>query len=468
MRKCLIAAVMLSAAVVFASCERNDNSVPECNLAISMGSDGNTVRVSVAPSDESVDYLYGIIMEDDYAALGEDGLVSYINELISKGAPLKQGSSSELYSDLFWHTRYYAFAAQVNDGTVYGTPVVESIRTYRPYVEFAPEGVLIAPYAVSDNGLWVVGNYDDGVAPSSYIYDVRRDSLTIVSGTVLYDVTDDGVAYGRDNFVPVIVKDGQVNTLPVPEGTMQAGFYGVSPDGNTAVGSTRDEMWNEKAIIYENGTLSNLTGTDLGGNTPVNIIAKGIGSNGNIAGYLTDFDYYVELGCLWLGASHEFDLFPKEYMTEFNEDMGAWTKRYGDLEMHISPNGKFLSAWVYVTESWESQPQYAYVYDIEGEKMYEVSDNAYDCWRPCVVTSDGLLFLADTPDGVSSQPYVYDFNTGKVETFKDYASATWGYSSEEAVFEGSVLAVSDDASVIVGNYTDESNFYTTIYFMPEK
>ncbi len=468
MRKCLIAAVMLSAAVVFASCERNDNSVPECNLAISMGSDGNTVRVSVAPSDESVDYLYGIIMEDDYAALGEDGLVAYINELISKGAELKQGSSSELYSDLFWHTRYYAFAAQVNDGTVYGTPVVESIRTYRPYVEFAPEGVLIAPYAVSDNGLWVVGNYDDGVAPNSYIYDVRRDNLTIVPSTVLYDVTDDGVAYGRDNVVPVIVKDGQINTLPAPEGAAQTVFYGVSPDGNTAVGSTRDEMWNEKAIIYENGTLSNLTGTDLGGNTPVNIIAKGIGSNGNIAGYLTDFDYYVELGCLWLGASHEFDLFPKEYMTEFNEDMGAWTKRYGDLEMHISPNGKFLSAWVYVTESWESQPQYAYVYDIEGEKMYEVSDNAYDCWRPCVVTSDGLLFLADTPDGVSSQPYVYDFNTGKVETFKDYASATWGYSSEEAIFEGSVLAVSDDASVIVGNYTDESNFYTTIYFMPEK
>ena len=468
MRKCLIAAVMLSAAVVFASCERNDNSVPECNLAISMGSDGNTVRVSVAPSDESVDYLYGIIMEDDYAALGEDGLVAYINELISKGAELKQGSSSELYSDLFWHTRYYAFAAQVNDGTVYGTPVVESIRTYRPYVEFAPEGVLIAPYAVSDNGLWVVGNYDDGVAPNSYIYDVRRDNLTIVPGTVLYDVTDDGVAYGRDNVVPVIVKDGQINTLPAPEGAAQTVFYGVSPDGNTAVGSTRDEMYNEKAIIYENGIMGTLTGTDLGGNTPVNIIAKGIGSNGNIAGYLTDFDYYVELGCLWLGASHEFDLFPKEFMTEFNEDMGAWTKRYGDLEMHISPNGKFLSAWVYVTESWESMPQYAYVYDIEGEKIYEVSDNAYNEWRPCVVTSDGLLFLADTPDGVSSQPYVYDFNTGKVETFKDYASATWGYSSEEAVFEGSVLAVSDDASVIVGNYTDESNFYTTIYFMPEK
>ena len=450
---------------MLASCQ-DENSVPvtEASFEINVSSEENTIAMTVVPSEAEAVYVAGIIMEDDY--VGEDGLTAWIESAVAEGADLRSGNWSERYSDLFWHTKYYAYAAQINDGKVVGTPAVQEQLIYRPYVDFAPEEVLIAPYAVSDNGLWVVGNYDDGTAPNSYIYDVRRDSLTIVAGTVLYDVTDDGVAYGRDNFVPVIVKDGQINTLSAPEGAMQAGFYGVTPDGNTAVGYTMDDMLNNKAIIYENGTMGSLTGTDLGGNTPVGIAAKGIGSNGNIAGYLTDFDYYVELGCLWLGASHEFDLFPKEYMTEFNEDMWAWTKRYGDLEMHISPNGKFVSAWVYVTESWESQPQYAYVYDIEGDKMYEVSDNAYDSWRPCTVTSDGLLFLADTPSGISSQPYVYDFNTGKVETFKDCASATWGYSSEEAVFEGSVLAVSDDASVIVGNYTDESHFYTTIYFMP--
>lgn len=463
----LMAVCLLTATVFFASCNKNNPTITEATFEMQLGNnETNTIRVSVIPSDENASYCVGLIMEDEYP--GEEGLVSYIEKYVSEGAELWKGTYNEVYEDLFWNTDYYAFAAQIDGGVVVGVPHVEKVKTYRPYVEFAPEGVLIAPYAVSDNGMWVVGNYDDGVAPSSYIYDVRRDSLTIVSGTVLYDVTDDGVAYGRDNFVPVIVKDGQVNTLPVPEGTMQAGFYGVSPDGNTAVGSTKDENWNEKAIIYENGMMETMAGTDLGGNTPVSIVAKGIGSNGNIAGYIVDFDYYIELGCLWLGASHEFDLFPKEFMTEFNEEMNAWTKRYGDLEMHISPNGKFLSAWVYVTESYESMPQYAYVYDIESEKMYELSDNTYDYWRPCVVTSDGLLFLADAPTGISSQPYVYDFNTGKVETFKDYASATWGYSSEEAVFEGTVLAVSDDASVIVGNYTDESNFYTTIYFMPEK
>ena len=264
----LMAVCLLTATVFFASCNKNNPTITEATFEMQLGNnETNTIRVSVIPSDENASYCVGLIMEDEYP--GEEGLVSYIEKYVSEGAELWKGTYNEVYEDLFWNTDYYAFAAQIDGGVVVGVPHVEKVKTYRPYVEFAPEGVLIAPYAVSDNGMWVVGNYDDGVAPSSYIYDVRRDSLTIVSGTVLYDVTDDGVAYGRDNFVPVIVKDGQVNTLPVPEGTMQAGFYGVSPDGNTAVGSTKDENWNEKAIIYENGMMETMAGTDLGGNTPV-------------------------------------------------------------------------------------------------------------------------------------------------------------------------------------------------------
>ena len=463
----LMALCLLTATVFFASCNKNNPTITEATFEMQLGNnETNTIRVSVTPSDENASYCVGLIMEDEYP--GEDGLVSYIEKYVSEGAELWKGTYNEVYEDLFWNTDYYAFAAQIDGGVVVGVPHVEKVKTYRPYVEFAPEGMLIAPYAVSDNGQWIVGNYDDGTTPNSYIYDVRRDSLTVVQGVVFYDVTDDGTAYGEDMFCPIFWKDGKTTQIPAPEGSSESGFFGVTPDGSVAVGYSMDESFRSKAIIYENGVLSELTGTDIYDETPYGITAKGIGSNGNIAGYLVNNSDWLEIGCSWTGASHEFDLFPKEFMTEFNEEMNAWTKRYGDLEMHISPNGKFLSAWVYVTESYESMPQYAYVYDIESEKMYELSDNTYDYWRPCVVTSDGLLFLADAPTGISSQPYVYDFNTGKVETFKDYASATWGYSSEEAVFEGTVLAVSDDASVIVGNYTDESNFYTTIYFMPEK
>lgn len=48
---------------------------------------------SVSPSDDAVSYVSGIIIEDDYAALGENGLVSYINGLVSDGAELKAGVS---------------------------------------------------------------------------------------------------------------------------------------------------------------------------------------------------------------------------------------------------------------------------------------------------------------------------------------------------------------------------------------
>ena len=84
------------------------------------------------------------------------------------------------------------------------------------------------------------------------------------------------------------------------------------------------------------------------------------------------------------------------------------------------------------------------------------------------MTSTGLLFLADVPFGVSSQPYVWDFSADQVSTVADYASQQYGYAPEGVTIQGSVLATSDDGTVVVGNYTSDTAFYTTIYFMPEE
>ena len=96
MRK-IVMAVMAAASVIFASCDQGrDIAVSE--FTVDMANDGNTVRVSVVPSDESVSYCTGLIMEDDYAALGEDGLVSYINDQVAS-AELKTGPSTEVYQE---------------------------------------------------------------------------------------------------------------------------------------------------------------------------------------------------------------------------------------------------------------------------------------------------------------------------------------------------------------------------------
>lgn len=469
-RTALIAA---ACGVGLVSCTDDNAPVAEATFDMAVTQQENTVSVTVVPSDETVSYVHGLIMEDDYEAMGgQEGLTAYVEGLLTEGAELTQGTYSGLYRDLFWHTTYYLFAAQVSDGAVVGTPAVESVKTYRAYVEFAPEGVMIAPYAVSDNGLWVVGNYDDGVTPNSYVYDVRRDSLTIVNGVVLYDITDDGVAYGRDNFSPIIYADGETQTLTVEGNPQQSGFYGVSPDGSVAVGFSMDANWVNQAIIYENGTMSFLTGTDLTGHEPAGIVAKGIGSNGNIVGYLVDFERWIEVGCSWTGTGHEFDFYPMDHMV-WNDELldggGAYEYRFGGLEIFTSPNGRYYTSQCEYTESWNYMPLKVYVYDTESDKMHVISETAYDDWRPCAVTSTGVAILADKSMGVSDYPYVYDINTGDVQLFSDYAAATYGYSAPEGVvIQGSILAVDESATVFVGNYTDDTSFYTAIYFMPEK
>ena len=208
---------------------------------------------------------------------------------------------------------------------------------------------------------------------------------------------------------------------------MESGFYGVSPDGSVAVGYCMTEAYDNAAIVYENGTIANITGTDINGQTPDGIVAKGIGANGNIAGYLLDSEHGQEFGCMWRGTSHEFDLFADEYTGEWNEELYTYTKRYGDLEIVISPSGRYLAGKLQISESWEHMPF-----------------------------------------GVSSQPYVWDFSTDQVSTFADYASQQYGYAPEGVTIQGSVLATSDDGTVVVGNYTSDTAFYTTIYFMSEE
>ena len=99
-----------------------------------------------------------------------------------------------------------------------------------------------------------------------------------------------------------------------------------------------------------------------------------------------------------------------------------------------------------------------------------MSEHLFDLFRLELLAdlAPEYLFLADVPFGVSSQPYVWDFSTDQVSTFADYASQQYGYAPEGVTIQGSVLATSDDGTVVVGNYTSDTAFYTTIYFMSEE
>ncbi len=468
-RKMKLAVFAFASAALLVSCVK-DNGVVETSFQISAATEDNKIVVTVEPSEASAVYSIGIIMEDDWNRIGgEQGLKAYADSLIASGTETVSGQGIGRYEDLYWQTKYYVFAAQVNDGHVVGTPEYKEANIYRPYVEFDAGDLIIAPASVSDNGMYIVGNYYDGISRNSYIYDVRRDSLSLVSGISLYDVTDDGTAYGSSGFYPVIWKGGEVSEVRSVGSVMESGFYGVTPDGSVAVGYMMDDNWKNIGFVYENGTLTALTAHGLDNGVCDGFAPKGIGSNGNISGYIQNSEPWAEVGCAWTGASHDFEIYPEDLMewdSGLLDGSGAFGKRYGTVEARISPDGRYYAGTVTVTESWEYMPDFPYLYDAQEGRMYEISGDAYQFWRADAVSSSGLLFLSDVNMGISSQPYIYSPADGKVITMAEWAKAEYGYEPDGFRIQGSVVAVSGDCMTIVGDYAGDNSFVTAVWFMP--
>lgn len=451
-----VAALALSVA-----CQPKDNAeqLEEATFELGIAVEENDLTLTVVPSDDDAVYVAGIIMEDDWKSMGgQDGLVAYIEESISNGGELVSGTYTKPYGDLFWQTVYYVYAAQIDEGVVFGTPVVEETEIYRPFIEFAPEGLVIGPSAISDNGLWVVGCSD----VESYIYDVRRDSLIVITGPALYDVTDNGVAYGTSGPYPTIWEKGDLTDITaVPEGSDDNCFFSVTPDGKTAVGYSMEGN-DMTPIIYENGVISILPyDEDPSGAKATMAVASRIGSNGYITGYILD-STYMEVGCAW-NPAHEYDLYTADLMI-WNDGFAFWEDIYGGLVNYISPNGKYITGERTDTgdDGWASD-MYAYVFDTETREVYDVPRMSY---RPDYVTSQGLLFLADVDMGVSTQPYVYDIHTETFSTLADYAKNNWNYSPEGLTMQGSVVGASEDGKRLLVNFAADGTYKTAIYFLP--
>lgn len=442
------------------ACQPKDNAeqLEEATFELGIAVEENDLTLTVVPSDDDAVYVAGIIMEDDWKSMGgQDGLVAYIEESISNGGELVSGAYTKPYGDLFWQTAYYVYAAQINDGAVFGNPVVEETLIYRPFVEFAPEGFVIPPSAISDNGLWVVGCSD----VDSYIYDVRRDSLIVINGSTFYDITDNCVAYGTTPPYPTIWENGKLSDVKaVPEGSTDCCFFSVTPDGSKAVGYAMvDNTF--APVIYENGTISILPHdrTPSGGK-PMAGSASRIGSNGYISGYISDG--MLETGCAWTPEC-EYDLYVEDLMV-YNDGIDYWEDIYGSQTNYISPNGKYITSLRTDTgdDGWASD-MYAYVFDTETREVYDVPQMSY---RPDYVTSQGLLFLADTERGVSTQPYVYDIHTETFSTLADYAKSNWNYSPEGLTMQGSVVGASEDGKSLLVNFAADDTYKTAIYFLP--
>lgn len=450
---------------VLTGCEKTPELPPVADLTISYAVVENSIEFTVSSSEPDQVYTVGLLTGEELEGIGgKDGLASYVSNLIATASPLElfSGDAVVKYEDLQWFGTYYAFAAQINENALYGEPVLsDAVTLVKSYIEFSTESP-ICPASISDNGRYVVGNFVE----DSYVYDLFTDELVIVEGATLYDITDDGVAYGNGSSnMPVKYENGEIVDIQAPAVAQEACIMSITPDGSKGVGYMANEMYMFVPIVYQNGTISEMAlGVGPEGTQAIGGAGKGIASNGVAAGYLITSDY-LEVSAVW-DAAGNCEAIGNDY-AHFDEEYYFWDIVYGNMFTYISPNGKYVSAIRTVPGDtpW-NQSYLPFLYDVETGEMNSVTEeecNGYNVMRVDAVSSDGLVFLSDTDMGFSSIPYVYSAGNG-VEPLQDYVERTYGVTLE-ADMNGTVIATSyDGKKMVLGNINMTDGTYKTMIY----
>lgn len=438
--------------------------VPTCTFEVTLTQENRTLNLNIVPSEGDQTYVFGLLNHDEYLSLGEDtteGLTSWINNrLVSGTMDLYTGNYSFSYEQLLWNKDYHVYVAQIVDNSVWGTPQLKDHKIYRASLTYYPEEGWIAPAYISDNGEYVVGNYE-----GSFIYHLPTDSLVILEGSTLYDITDDGVAYGQDQTgYPVRYENGELIFMDLTFNNSTEGtIFAVSPDGSLAAGYQFVDSWNIQPLYYRNNEVVDLDkGHDISGAPSAMACVKGIGSNGNMTGYLLD-ENYVEMGCMW-DKDGNFDLYIEPFMI-YNEGLHQWQTLYGTMFNFISPNGRYIaSSVIEYSQTGLTHKTYSYVYDCQEDEMYVIRDEAAEGMvRVDCVSNDGVVFLSDVDIAYSSVPYCYDIYAEKLYKAEDYWKEKYDYEPDRPVI-GTILAVSEDGKTYLAGCM-ETNFTTIVYFM---
>ncbi len=468
MKKLLFFTIASLSLWALGACSSEDNQkepeIPTCTFEVELNQDQNDLNVHITPSEAEQTYVFGLMNHEEFLALGEnptEGFTQWMNaRLAEESVPeLFTGQFSQAYNDLLWNKDYHFYVAQVVNNAIHGTPTLMDHKIYRASLTFSPEGMWIAPAYLSDNGEYIVGNYE-----GSFIYHLPTDEITFVEGASLYDITNDGVAYGQDETMyPMRYENGEriYMDMTFPNST-EGSIFAVSPDGSLAAGYQFVDSWNIQPLYYRNNEVVELeVGNDINGLPAEMACVKGIGSNGNMTGYILD-ENYIEMGAMW-NKDGAYNLYIEPYMV-YNESLHQWKTLYGTMFNFISPNGRYIaSSVIEYSNTGLTNTVYAYVYDTQEEEMYVIRDEAAkDMLRVDCVSNDGVVFLSDVDIAYSSVPYCYDVHAQKFYKVEDYLKEKYDYQPDRPVV-GTILAVSEDGKTLLAG-SMENNFTTIVYF----
>lgn len=467
-----LASLSLMMVLLFSACDKNEGreDKPLSSFSIAMNDIDRSIEVGVTPSDTTAMYIMGLISESELQEIGgEEGLSDYAAEILASGEGIvSQGVSSRIYEDLFYLTTYYAYVVEIRlQDDVYslvGTPVVQSKLLKKSYISFEPAELTIAPFAISDNGYYVVGNFQDG----SYLYDLRRDSLLVVPSVAFNDVTDDGVVFGQDlvSMEGLIYRNGEVEYVKGPDNAAEVCFFAANNDGSQAVGYYMNTSFQFMPFVYTNGVFETLEMPVTADGKPAAMgVAKGIGANGVIAGYgLIDMDY-AETSLAW-NLPGGTNLAIGNDLMSIEGDF--WNYIYGDMFTYISHGGKYIASNYsdFTAGIWEEVIN-SYVYDVDSGELNSITDPQIENYRLGGVMDNGEITLSNTPYGLSEIPFIYSPDEAVLYNLNDYLQTRFNYVHESQI-EGSLIAVSADCRIfVVASYGEGSGsgYVTNIFVM---
>lgn len=383
---------------------------------------------------------------------------AYYTIQLNDGEPAKTDLTVYNFDNLVWEETYTVTLVAVSaNPELYqdSKPGVKTVTIGKRDVPQYREWYGIPASAISNNGRWVVGQFDK----HGMIIDLNTDEYTQFETFDCYDVADSGLIVGssyttNSEGVAAYYYNGEYVDVELGEWVEEhysSCLTAVTPDGKFAVGwawDTADTYYTRLCGDFIPFTYNIETGkvnvpmvdSDmLIYGQPAAIALKGVSPDRKLFGYENSMTYF---SVLWEDEYEPYTYPCLEYDDEYNLIEG-----FGDSNNLMSQTGRYLYGKGWRNEN-KNQNFYPAVYDCETGTMLWMFGGYVSA-----MADNGIAFVNDVPYYLGTTSYVVDTNVDiMVQTpLVDWLKEKHNIDLTEYLHEGIItIGVSEDCNTLVG------------------
>lgn len=334
-----------------------------------------------------------------------------------------------------------------------------SAQTTHLLVHKNPLGVVIK--GLSPNGKWATGGAGSGNTSHPLLWNLETDEKTYLYAdegegirAAGWDVTNDGlVVVGNYENVPGYYKDGSWNKLPIPENCDMGEAKGISADGTVIVGYAGNDS---KGVYYAckwvdfELTDVQMPETDAYGNPVTTSMLNDVSADGNTFwGVVNPVNLKTYTPVVWKPNPEIIceDIYYND------EGKRNYTAIYETV--NLSPNGKFMTGYVDY-DLGEENIDACFFYDVDQQKteVYYNEDKEAEIkeFAGFCVDNNGVIYES-APARTSVVRKAYIRIEGTQTLLTDYLKQEYDFDiTANSSYNdlGTVIAVSEDCKTLIG------------------